>query len=1004
MEPLICIPVCTTESTVAASTRFYELGERLSRIGDKTDKLPIGTPVWPLTSPLECLLMSYERAFLCQADLEKASKSTIERKQMSTKTTLKRIALVAVSALGAGLVSTVSIPAANAAVTATSISVGTIPAARAGLTMTVPITVNISSHTASETITVAAKPVSAPTSGGLANAASVFSSTASGTNATGGAANVLFFGDSDQTVAGTAVYAQTAAGVDKTNDTSYIGVYTATDGQLEAAAAGSIPATAIETALSSTADASTSKTFYLHIKPDLAGTYSFIVSVSGAAANNEYKAGDVSTTFSFTTAGAPATATLTAKGGSSTNSSGSYGVLYQVTFKDSAGVATTLAGDEAFTVTPSLGYAEKATVSSGVFASVAPDTTSTTFTSADMWNGMGFFNAIYGTAASTVTLTGSGSAALVSTVTTTASYTTATAAANASATEEFVANGGTAVTSGWSGTDAAPKISTLATSSTIEVTYTAPAATTYAYVTIVDSAGLISGVNSTSTLTYDRAYTQGTGGYSTISITHAACATAGTTCFTADSSVAGDFASAVSVVSEAPTMTGGSITADNDTVRLATGSTLSLGATVKNQFSQKIANVSVTVTVSGRNSAKASQTLVTDASGRVTYSFTDTGTSGTSDSITFTSTVNDSVSIVYGTATAGSIMVDTPSTDLYTATTNAGGDTYPKAFSEINAAGTYLYGAEYGQVAVTAIVKDANGSVMAGMPVNWTVTGDGCAITSTTATTYTTAGGIATAYLYAWKAGNCVVKATSGGLSDEANSYWRQTGTAEVRTLEAKVTGGSIVVTAKDRFGNPISSVPLKATRTSGTGSFGGSSSATGSTNADGQNEFVVSNGSAKVTVTFDSTDASTYGQSDALAGLIDGTSTSSTNKFLAYEAGTALVDEEGVGDTFSAAGVNSVTVDVTAVNEAAVAAEAASDAAAEAIDAANAATDAANLAAEAADAATVAAEEARDAADAATAAVEELATQVATLMAALKAQITTLANTVAKIAKKVKA
>ena len=85
-------------------------------------------------------------------------------------------------------------------------------------------------------------------------------------------------------------------------------------------------------------------------------------------------------------------------------------------------------------------------------------------------------------------------------------------------------------------------------------------------------------------------------------------------------------------------------------------------------------------------------------------------------------------------------------------------------------------------------------------------------------------------------------------------------------------------------------------------------------------------------------------------------------------------------------------------------AAEAATDAAAEAIDAANAATDAANLSAEAADAATVAAEEARDAADAATAAVEELATQVATLMAALKAQITTLANTVAKIAKKVKA
>jgi len=100
-----------------------------------------------------------------------------------------------------------------------------------------------------------------------------------------------------------------------------------------------------------------------------------------------------------------------------------------------------------------------------------------------------------------------------------------------------------------------------------------------------------------------------------------------------------------------------------------------------------------------------------------------------------------------------------------------------------------------------------------------------------------------------------------------------------------------------------------------------------------------------------------------------------------------------------------SVKITATVGDDAATAAaNAAADAAAEAIDAANAATDAANLAAEAADAATVAAEEARDAADAATAAVEELATQVAALMAALKAQIATLANTVAKIAKKIKA
>jgi trimeric autotransporter adhesin len=132
--------------------------------------------------------------------------------------------------------------------------------------------------------------------------------------------------------------------------------------------------------------------------------------------------------------------------------------------------------------------------------------------------------------------------------------------------------------------------------------------------------------------------------------------------------------------------------------------------------------------------------------------------------------------------------------------------------------------------------------------------------------------------------------------------------------------------------------------------------------------------------------------------------------KYVLGDDADEVLAAPGVGGAFKCAGndgyLGTFTVSASSsVTDATMAAvDAATDAANEAIDAANAATDAANLAAEAADAATVAAEEARDAADAATAAVEELATQVATLMAALKAQITTLANTVAKIAKKVKA
>jgi len=60
-------------------------------------------------------LMTYESVPTAQADLGKVSRSTTERKSMSTKTSIKRIALVAVAALGFGMVSTVPSHAAGSA-------------------------------------------------------------------------------------------------------------------------------------------------------------------------------------------------------------------------------------------------------------------------------------------------------------------------------------------------------------------------------------------------------------------------------------------------------------------------------------------------------------------------------------------------------------------------------------------------------------------------------------------------------------------------------------------------------------------------------------------------------------------------------------------------------------------------------------------------------------------------------------------------------------------------
>jgi len=211
--------------------------------------------------------------------------------------------------------------------------------------------------------------------------------------------------------------------------------------------------------------------------------------------------------------------------------------------------------------------------------------------------------------------------------------------------------------------------------------------------------------------------------------------------------------------------------------------------------------------------------------------------------------------------------------------------------------------------------------------------------------------------------------------------------TIEVNAATASMKAGEskrVTATVKDRYGNvdPDVAVTVSYTGTAGRiASVNGVASATATTDANGQVVIEVA--------------------SDAATGAGTGTL---TIKFTGGNTTTVALNGDGSATPARVASATTAVTITAADSSVLDAANAANDAAAEAIDAANAATDAANLAAEAADAATVAAEEARDAADAATAAVEELATQVATLMAALKAQITTLANTVAKIAKKVKA
>ena len=404
--------------------------------------------------------------------------------------------------------------------------------------------------------------------------------------------------------------------------------------------------------------------------------------------------------------------------------------------------------------------------------------------------------------------------------------------------------------------------------------------------------------------------------------------------------------------------------------KIAAGGTASAEATVTDQFGGLVSGATVLWSVSGRNTVSATS-ATTNTSGKSTFSWTDSNAAIVATAITDT---------VRAEVTYGNTGSYDAATSAYTIVASLAATTVTALSGDADGEIT----ADDDSVSFTVTVRDATAAALSGYPV--TVSGFTNTYTTGTGVVYTSASGTVTFTAYGKKVGTETLTFTSGGKS--------ATGTVDVvagasrtysidKATVAMAPGEEPVVTATvlDQYGNAVADQAVTVTYlgAGGVAKVNGVQASSGTTDANG-----------KVAITL--------GASAAGTGTL-------TVKATMANASTATTRGDGTAMPAKTAATGFTSaVTITGSSAAVSAAEAATDAAAEAIDAANAATDAANLAAEAADAATVAAEEARDAADAATAAVEELATQVATLMAALKAQITTLANTVAKIAKKVKA
>ena len=926
---------------------------------------------------------------------------------MSTKTTFKRIALVAVAALGFGTISVAPSTAVQAQ-TAAAISIGS-SSMKTGVFNYVPVSIQLpTTYAVGDTITVNAQITAAPTTGGNANAASVLG-TGSANNSNVDGARFQFFTNAVGTSA-------TELAVTSLNAAHVVGDYKEMAGQLgvgidSGVAAGKVSAASVHVLTSaSNTTAAGLLTVYLGIKPDLAGSYGVLISTNDGV-RTYYAAGDSRATATLTTTGSVASVALSTKNTSPVGSTSGYGVLFTATLKDSAALATGLGALDTVTFTSSnAGDTFYQCNNTGC-------TTALTGGVADQGmftNGVGWFKVQATTATadqtSTITATTDIVGGTNSSTTASASFKKLTVASATTADNTLVQ--GLGATTGYTGTPSQSAAWTMtrgstSTSSAVKFTLPAAAAAAGSFAVLITDGSLkpVLGATTKQAQSWYQVCTFAAAATScSVSTTHAALGNGisgssyTVTTPTASATVTGIGATAavVTVVGASAVTTGTNVLTASPAGPIAAVAkgTVSLSANLVDRFGSAIASGAVTVSVAGRNTVAATSKL-TDADGNVTFTYTDAGTITANDVVTFTynngvATANStSVTVTFGGADVSTVSVTTPNTTLGVATATT-------TVSPISAGD----GAEAGEVAITATIKDANGNLLVGVPVTWTVSGTTALIPTAEVTTYSSATGVATSGVYAWVAGAYTVTATAGGKTGTGSVTFGSTTPANARVLSASVEGNVVTAKVVDRFGNPVKGVTVYAVKT-GAGYFGAGLAKTSDTTlADGTASFGITGGDASVTVTtLDPAAAAgtnAFGQTCALAGnRTCASGATAAVAFTASVAGTALVSETYTGATFAPAGVSSVTVSVT--DAASNNAQAAADAAAEATDAANAATDAANAAAEAADAATAAAQDAADA-------VAALSTAVSEMVSALKKQITALTNLVIKIQKKVKA
>jgi hypothetical protein len=981
---------------------------------------------------------------------------------MSTKTTFKRIALVAVASLGFGVLSSVAPASASTAVsgTVTPVSVTftgtTLDAGYYARISWAPTLAMITTDTVTVTLT------SAPTA----------------------TARVKIL---DDDFIGTArgTIGSVGAGIDDLTSTGTSIAYDATT----AATSASAPTTAA-----------------MAIQVDTAGFYRGTLTTTSATGipNN-------TVSFSFTTRGAPASYTATVSAASVQPNGTS---TLTVTTLDANGFVTQPRIVDTIAYAATAGTFDVASP----FSVVATGGATAQQAAGSLYDGVA--TVLYTAPStentiSTITVTPAGTLGSLAaqTVTVTTDATTITATAVTAYALTAPADAGTQTGTLAAGTLASP-VRTGTTTVTVSASSGAAAGSTLRFGAVV-SAGTVNGVAATTAAT--RLYTTGTvssTGKVALTYTLAGNATLLNATLTINQVTVAD--ADVSLTKLVVTQTAAAAAAGTITNSVganlvrALGTTTSVDVTVDDQFGE---NLGAGWTVQSFRGTTLLSTATTNASGVATVTITPLSTVVTGGTETYSYkasrpgiaeiTATDTTVVTYtttgGITSMSAAIVDQTGTGILTpvlhTTTVAAQAVIPAVRvvsngSANDAVGTGIYTVATGVQSGGATAETLSRAVKittTNVPANSTTytASAGAALCTSVATgacawdaglsTRTVAAG-SSIFAYATKVGTHTITATSGDKTttiqfyayNAETDYYTVSATSDSTSITTGQTG-VVTLNVKDIFGNVVDTASglLTATASGKVRLAGQALTQEMATGVDGTFSFTVladaTAGSGTITIAPTTTGANAWGASYVAPTGAAAPVKSVTLTFTVTGATLKTVDdvatavEAAVAALKAEIAANKVLTDakIAAAEAAAVAAaEAAADAAAEAIDAGNNAFDAATSAGEAADAATAAAEQAgedataaataageaavaaaeaaqeaaaeatdaanaatdaanasAEAADAATAAAQDaadavaaLSTQVSEMISALKKQITSLTNLVIKIQKKVKA